>query len=289
MYKKILVPLDGSNVGELTLPHARHLAESFSATLELFSAVDIPDGVPADIASSLISERETYLDGVVESLPETLEPKSTVATGHPAEAIIEAANVEDGTLVAIGTHGYTGPKRWFHGGVALKVVQQARVPVFMIPAKAMELEGEDVEFRYLIAPLDGSTVAERVLPHVVSLCRAMDMELILVRVYNPRFPGANIRMHKITEIVHDTAEIYLKEKVEDLAGEGLKKVSYKVLRGISAEAVTDLAIETPNSLTAMCAHGKHGLGREVLGHVTSSVIHCAEEPVLIIHGRDHED
>lgn len=289
MYKKILVPLDGSDVSELVLPHAQHVAESFNAKLELISAVATPEGLPVDITSTLISEREDYLQRMAKSLPQDLGPTFTVTTGHAAEVIIKEAEAQDGTLVVIATHGYTGPKRWFLGGVALKVVQHTTAPVLMIPAKAMNPEGGPVEFHNLIAPLDGSPVAEHVLPHVVSLCKLMDMELILVRAYNPRFPGTSIRMHEVSEIVHDSAENYLKEKISQLEGQGLKNISYRVLRGISAEQITDLAIETPNSLTAMCTHGKHGLGRGVLGHVTSSVIHSAEEPVLIIHGPDHED
>ena len=287
MYIKIWVPLDGSDVSELVLPHAQRLAQSFNVTLELISVVVVPEGVPVDVTSTLISERNSYLQRITESLPQSLAPKFTVTMGHPAEVIIKQAEARDGALIVIATHGYTGPKRWFLGGVALKVVQHTKTPVLMIPAKAMNPEGGPVEFHTLIAPLDGSPVAEHVLPHAVSLCKSLNMELILARAYNPQFPGASIRMHEISEIVHDAAENYLKEKVSQLEGEGLRKVSYKVLRGISAEQITDLAIETPNSLTAMCAHGKHGLGRGTLGHVASSVIHCAEEPVLIIHGPDH--
>lgn len=289
MYRNILVPLDGSEVAELVLPHAQHLAQSFNATLELISTVAPPEGIPADITSTLISERESYLQRVAESLQQDFRTTFSVTTGRPVEVIIKQAEARDGTLVVIATHGYTGSKRWFQGGVALKIVQHTKAPVLMIPAKAMNPEGGPVELQNLIVPLDGSPVAEQVLPHVVSLCKLLNMELILVRAYNPHFPGSSIRMHEISEIVHDSAENYLNEKVSQLEREGLRRISYKVLRGISAEQITDLAIETPNSLTAMCTHGKHGLGRGVLGHVTSSVIHCAEEPVLIIHGPDHMD
>ena len=205
MYRKILVPLDGSEVSELVLPHAQHIAQSFNATLELISTVATPEGIPADITSTLISERERYLQRVAESLQQDFRTTFTVTTGHPAEVIIKQAEARDGTLVVIATHGHTGAKRWFLGGVALKIVQHTKVPVLMIPAKAMNPEGGPVELQNLIAPLDGSPVAEQVLPHVVSLCKLLNMELILVRAYNPHFPGSSIRMHDISVYLYIVA------------------------------------------------------------------------------------
>jgi nucleotide-binding universal stress UspA family protein len=108
------------------------------------------------------------------------------------------------------------------------------------------------------------------------------MELIVIRAYNPRFPGASIRMHEISQIVHDAAENYVVKMAGQLQNEGVKKVSCKVLRGIPAEQITDFALATPRSLTAMCTHGKHGVGRWVLGSVTDAVIHSSAEPVLVI-------
>ena len=125
-------------------------------------------------------------------------------------------------------------------------------------------------------------MAEHILPHVVSLCKILDMELILVRAYHPSFPGTSIRMYDISKIVHDAAENYIEEKARQLQGEGLKKVSYKVLRGAPSEQITDFALETPNSLTAMCTQGKHGLGRLELGSVTN-----ARHPLYGRAGLDH--
>lgn len=110
------------------------------------------------------------------------------------------------------------------------------------------------------------------------------MELILVRSYNPSFPGTSVRMHDVSQIVHDAAENYVKEKARELQGAGLRNISYEVLRGVPAEQITDLALATPNSLTAMCTHGRHGVSRWLLGSVTNAVLHCAEEPVLVVRG-----
>ena len=66
------------------------------------------------------------------------------------------------------------------------------------------------------------------------------------------------------------------------SGSGPGKPACRVLHGIPAEQITDFPVETRNSLTAMCTHGSHGVGRRVLGSVTDAVIHCCEEPVLVV-------
>ena len=174
-------------------------------------------------------------------------------------------------------------QRLLLGSVAGKVVQAAEIPVLLVPAGATNPKGELVEFKRLIIPLDGSELAESVLPYAINLCKTLDMELILVRAYHPNFPGSTIRMREVSEIVHDSAENYIRDMAAKMRKEGLKDVSYKVLKGLAAEQITKFAVETPNSVTALCTHGRHGISRWMLGSVANAVIHCAEEPILVIH------
>ncbi len=288
MYTRILVPLNGSELSERVLPHAQHLAQAFNAEIELVYAVAAIEDIPDKVAAEVAKDADAYLQRIADSFPAGLKPKYSVKTGPAAEVIANQATKEEGTLVVMSTHGYTGPKRWMLGSVAHKVVQHVQAPVLLIPVRAKGPDGGLVEFKSLIAPLDGSSVAEHILQHVVSLCKILDMELILVRAYHPNFPGTSIRMYDIAKIVHDAAENYIEEKARQLQGEGLKKISYKVLRGVPSEQITDFALATPNSLTAMCTQGKHGLGRLELGSVTNAVIHSTEEPVLIIRGPEQD-
>jgi nucleotide-binding universal stress UspA family protein len=281
MYARILVPLDGSPLAEGVLPHARHLARAFNAAVDLVCAVEQED-IPEAIVAELEQERRTYIERVVAGFAGDAEPGFVVERGHPAEVILDQAEAKPDTLIVMATHGYSGLQRWFLGSVAHKIVQAASCPVFLFPPYAKNPEGGPVELQRVIVPLDGSDLAEHILPQAIAMCRALDIELILLRVYNPRFPGATVRMREVSEIVHDAAENYVKEKVRELRDQGLSKVSYRVLRGIPAEQITDFAIETPNSFTAMCTHGRHGVGRWVLGSVTDAVIHCSEEPVLVV-------
>lgn len=281
MYARILVPLDGSQLSEQVLPHAQRLARSFDVPVELVCALERED-VPESVVGEIHQEREKYLEGIAAAFPGEPKPRCVAEAGRPAEVILDEAERREGTLIVMATHGYSGLQRWFLGSVAHKVVQGADCPVLLFPAGAKGPEGGPVELNRLIVPLDGSELAEHILPYAVHLCRVLDTEMILLRAYNPTFPGSTVRMHQVSQIVKESAENYVKEKALQLESEGCKKLSYRVLRGVPAEQITDFAIETQNSMTAMCSHGRHGVGRWVLGSVTDAVIHCSEEPVLVV-------
>ncbi len=289
MYARILVPLDGSPLSQLALPYAQMLAQACNAELELVFGIETKD-VPETVAADIRKDGEDYLKQIAASLPEALKSQFAVQAGHPPEVILDRAEAKEGTLIVMATHGYSGMQRWFLGSVAHRVVQAAaKNPVLLIPVGAKSPEGGPVEFRRLIVPLDGSPLAEGVLPHAIFLCKALDMEMILTRAYNPTFPGSSIRMHQVSEIVHDSAEIYLKDKLDHLEKECQAKTSYEVLRGVPAQRITDFALETPNSLTALCSHGERGIGRWLLGSVTDEVIHSSEEPVLVVPASRNHD
>jgi nucleotide-binding universal stress UspA family protein len=282
MYSRIVVPLDGSQLSEQVLPYVKYLAEVFGASVELVNAIETED-IPEDAIAEIEEDSVGHLQQIAAGFPQQLKPRYTVEPGHAAEVILNAAEAQEGTLIVMATHGYSGLQRWFLGSTAHKVVQAATCPVLLVPAGTADSpDGDLMEYDKIIVPLDGSTLAEQILPYVIDLSKSLNMELIIVRAYNPKFPGTTIRMHEVSQIVHDAAENYVAEKVRQLQSEGVKKVSYKVLRGIPAEQITDFALETARSLTAMCTHGKHGVGRWVLGSVTDAVIHSCAEPVLVV-------
>jgi nucleotide-binding universal stress UspA family protein len=290
MFKRILVPLDGSALSEKVLPIARQLADSFGSDIDLVYIIPTPaDEIPEELTGQAIRDGEGYLKEMAESLSADVDKNRigySVQVGHPASKIIEQSETKEETLILMSTHGYTGLQRLLLGSVAGKVVQAAATPVLLIPAATKSPEGGPVEFKRVIMPLDGSKIAESVVPYVVSLCKMLDLELIVLRSYHPNFPGSSVRMHDVSKIVHDSAENYVKEKVKQLKNEGLERVSHKVLRGLAAQQINDYVLKTPNSITAMCTHGRHGVGRWMLGSVTNNVIHSSEWPVLVIRGTD---
>jgi nucleotide-binding universal stress UspA family protein len=150
MYKKILVPLDGSKLAESVLPHVESLAKcspkadvmlvSVTERVSGFSAVDdsnqpagerlIPEAVGKE-------EREArkYLDRIAKPLVgKGIKVLTEVLLGKPADEIILFATHEGCDLIIMASHGRSGPSRWTHGSVAEKVFRSNCAPVLMIKA-----------------------------------------------------------------------------------------------------------------------------------------------------------
>jgi nucleotide-binding universal stress UspA family protein len=150
MYKKILVPLDGSKLAECALPHAEELAKScyaekvilVSATerVQSYRALEDP-GAP--LGQRLVPEasgkKEKQAQRYLDRIAKTMEAKgikvdTEVLLGNPAEEIVSYAAYPGCDLIVMSSHGRSGPSRWTHGSVADKVLRASPVPVLIVRA-----------------------------------------------------------------------------------------------------------------------------------------------------------
>jgi nucleotide-binding universal stress UspA family protein len=175
MYTRLLIPLDGSKTAEKVLPYARFLARTLKLTVELLEVIDIAEIAThvspekAQFVNTVIENRarrsEQYLRGVAGTFPGA-NVKCTVEKGTAAEVIIEKAAADKGTLISMATHGRSGINRWLLGSVAEKVLRGATNPLLLIRAtEEAKTEGK-ASLRTVIVPLDGSELAEQMLPTV---------------------------------------------------------------------------------------------------------------------------
>ena len=135
-------------------------------------------------------------------------------------------------------------------------------------------------------PLDGSPLAEKVLPHVANLGKKMRLEVILIRAYAlpPAITGNEYATYsqELFDQLEAEAKDYLAEKTKELQQQGLSQVSSVTDLGYGAEEITALARKTPDNFITMCTHGRSGVTRWVLGSVTERVVRHSGDPVLII-------
>jgi len=144
MYRKILVPLDGSKVAEGVLPHAKELAYSEGAELILLTvganpALDFAFSDPG-LAQRSVQEQEErskkYIAEIEIPLKEAgFKTSSLLRVGSVAEVILGVAEELQVDVIAMSTHGRTGPARWLLGSVAERVIHNSKVPVLLIRAK----------------------------------------------------------------------------------------------------------------------------------------------------------
>lgn len=140
MYKRILVILDGSELAEAALPHAREMARRYSAQLVLLRAVqplplhpEAPYGSIARVDDQTLDLAQGYLEGVAKGLQETgIDIGIEVRRGVPYAEIVDYADQNDIDLIVMTTRGRSGFTRWLMGSVADRVVRGANVPVLLV-------------------------------------------------------------------------------------------------------------------------------------------------------------
>jgi nucleotide-binding universal stress UspA family protein len=285
MYNKILVPLDGSKLAEAVLPYAAWLARGLQLSVELIHVND-----PETASPSLHPTRAAdYLNQMAASFLDRLTVSCAVKSGVAAEAILDTASPDAGTLIAMATHGQTGGRRCLLGRVAQKVLQVSKNPLLLIRPQNGTPSNRILALGTIIVPLDGSRLAEQILPHVVYFATRLGLQAILIRTYTlptaGYFMGAHVSPPDMAELREKTKkEIgeYLQAKVEELTGGGIKKTTSVVAEGRGPEEIIELARKTPGNIIAMSTHGRSGMGRWVLGSVTDRVVSNCGDPVLVI-------
>jgi nucleotide-binding universal stress UspA family protein len=142
MYKRILVPLDGSTLAEQALPHALNIAQGEDSALNLVRvALDQPflaskgggEVYPDEILIQDRAAAGSYLEGVQADVQAKGASASTqVLAGPVAECIVDYAKEHQIDLIVMSTHGRSGPSRWVNGSVAEKVLHGSHCPVLIV-------------------------------------------------------------------------------------------------------------------------------------------------------------
>ncbi len=152
MYERILVPLDGSKVGESALPYVENVVSKLSpeVKVEVTLLQVLPPGEPpvatesrlpdASHTQKQIQEARKKAIDYLNKAGEALRSKGVVVTakiavGDAAEEIVKAAEEMNADLIAISTHGRSGLSRWAFGSVTDKVLRcGGKVPIITVKA-----------------------------------------------------------------------------------------------------------------------------------------------------------
>ncbi len=141
MYKRILVPLDGSDVAEAVLPQVQMLAECGGSQVILLSVIVhpnydyfIPEPALANAArENQITESKAYLEKMAaQFVTAGIQVRTELCEGPVAEAILDYADSTVSDLIAMSTHGRSGIGRWLMGSVAERVMRSAKVPILLV-------------------------------------------------------------------------------------------------------------------------------------------------------------
>jgi nucleotide-binding universal stress UspA family protein len=294
--KKMLVTLDSSKTAESVLPYARALLRDSTVPVDLMSVIDIvemarsvsaAEGLFLDrLAEDEAKRRREYLEEIAKSFTGRLV-ECHILNGNPETVILEAAAGDKDMLIAMTTHGRSGLNRWLLGSVAEKVLRGTSNPLLLVRAGETEVPENRNELKTIIVPLDGSPLAETVLPRVADLAKKLNLGVVLFRSYNIPYGfydvggGFAIDLDRLLAQTEIETFHYLEEKSDWLKKAGVVNVTIASRQGYGADEIISYAGNTPDDLIAMCSHGRSGVRRWSLGSVTETVVRHGHNPVLI--------
>jgi nucleotide-binding universal stress UspA family protein len=261
MFRTIVVPLDHSDEAEAAVLHGATLARQARARLQLMTV------------------RTSYVDAVTlhDRLAETAERLRVDAElvvegpGDVAATLVEVAQ-EPSALLCLRTHARRPVTEMVMGSVSEQVVRTSHRPVLLIGPNCAP---PPTRYGSLVVGLDGSPLAERILPTVGAWSTRLELEPSLLQVLSPHVP-LEVGDGDVAETsyVHNTAA--------RLAAEGVGAWWETIHDRDPAAAIVRFANDQQPALIALTTHGHSGISRLALGSVAFRVARCAHSPVLVL-------
>jgi nucleotide-binding universal stress UspA family protein len=300
MYKTIMVPTDGSGFDREAIMVALRVAERCKAKVRLvrvfstgayFGTAASPEAVIVT-QEALRAEQDTILSELHALAAECRSSSSAeviadLEQGPIADVLAGYAKRNGVDLIVISSHGRRGIARLSLGSVTDSLIRGTTIPVLVVKPKASYLAPEaGKEFRHIVVPLDGSSLAEQILKRIVPLAKLEEAEITLVHVLVPgedayeNEEGSNLPWWKKRVA---SAQAYLSRRACDVRAEGVAATIDVVVGERVAESITDYARREGADLIAIATHGRGGLARALRGSVADGVTKLAMSSILVFH------
>jgi nucleotide-binding universal stress UspA family protein len=297
--RRILVPLDGSDLGRATIPHLRALATVHSEILLLrVLTPELPDldagAIPApELERSAEIERcNTQLRTIATALADiTPYVEQLTSIGRPAEEILRVAENRGVDLILMATHGFGTPEHPRADSVTNRVAQAATVPVMILPPHVeVASVGDDGTARYghVVVPLDGSARARVALPIAAALAGRQCCPVRPIRAMPPReqvFPPAGTA-DPARERDCDRYYTAWRASLADALDADTASLPPSACRepaivtGPPVPAILDAI--APGDIIVLASHGEGGVRPWLLGSVAQQLIGAADTPVVLV-------
>lgn len=300
MTPTIMVPLDGSPDAEHALPWAIRLATQAGAAIRLVG-VHAPPAIFLDgqtlvgslIPDDAVRDREyQYLRGIEARVRKVtaMAVSFELIDGGVVPALAQRAQDLGPAWVVMTAHGRGPVARFFLGNTAAEFVRASPAPVLLVRPAAEEADlAIQPSVKHILVPLDGSDLAEAILPaaeqfgrefgadysFVLALDGVPDIEAIAAR------HEAGLAGPWDSTVARPKADLYLEHVAERFRSKGLTAQSKVIAHGGTADRIVEAAAERPDTIIALATHGRGGLAKVVWGSVADQVVRRAVGPVLV--------
>jgi len=324
MFRRILVPLDGSARAEQALPVAARIARASAGTVILVRAVTSPIDfswytmeAPRSMEAALNADMEAakeYIQRVaVSDQLEGIAVITEVVEGVPTNVIFSTAKTHQADLIVMCSHGETGLKRWILGSVAQKVARHSPIPVLVLRESAgipttLHPEGNR-PVRVMVAT-DNSPLSEEALEPAAYLSAALSaplhgevhlVHILPLPITSPHDDLADMLVREHHPAIGD-AKAKLAEAAQRLTTGSLAQLQLKVTHSLLiardvAETLIEIAEQgeqnreesKPYDVLVMATHGRSGMQRWVMGSVTERVLGATRLPLLVVRSHAHSN
>jgi nucleotide-binding universal stress UspA family protein len=304
MYRRILVPLDGSRFSEHALPYAVSAAMRLGADLELMH-VHHHQEYDSNLSSmpqyryridyadmrhdeDMMTADRNYLEQTAADieLRYGMNVRTRVVTGLTAEAIAEEAQNIVADLVVMATHARHGVERMRFGHMAAELIQYLNVPSLCVHPQDADAPLAAREIRRVLVTLDGSEFSEQILDVAAPLIQGLGAHVTLLHVVAPR-PLMMTGLSDLPRLIpnRDEAQTYLAGVAARVRGRIPEPALIAVEAADAAESVANIATHGGYDLVAMATHGRSGLSRLLLGSSAEQVLEKSPCPVLLYRPR----
>jgi nucleotide-binding universal stress UspA family protein len=299
--KKILVGVDFSPESDAAVKQALNIARHTGAQIVLLHVGVIPEdpsGVPDSMAGTAAAYNKVVKDQLAEDrnqlevLRERIdgqgcEVSHMVVDGFADTALVDAAGEVGADLIAVGTHGRTGIKRFLLGSVAERVVRLAPCSV-LVARPATEAAGG---YGKILVPTDFSPTADRALDAALTLA-APGAGIDLLHCWQlPPLAGVYYAPVKAVDDVYEGVRKSITESVEAASQELLArhrgadaKLGFHAVEESAAHGIQQWLEDHAYELVVTGSHGRRGVRRFLLGSVAESTVRHAPCSVLVVHG-----
>jgi nucleotide-binding universal stress UspA family protein len=287
MFKRMLVPLDGSSLAEQLIPFAKRLAEMLNLEV-IFLHVCRDNQSPSEFMC------RSYINHIAENASTKIAAQGEVILGDPAQAISKYADENIIDLMLLGTHGNSGFGRWTTGSTAHKIITLSKMPVMLIPHIDDQLNPSNWP-RNILLPLDGSPDSESIIPYIRALAKGnRESHLTLLKICAPPdiladYPEAiqelswDEHVKRATAATRNTCGLYLDEVKEHFRADNVQ-ISSEVLLGEKDDVAGEIAAFAKAhdcDLIAMSTHGRSGYSEWPFGHVTDKLVRSLSIPLFL--------
>ena len=289
MYEKILITLDGSKASGIVLPYVEEIAAKSGAEIILVSVSEITAAETDHLYRSYLEHIKAKVGQELKDWGARKEIKiqNEVLLGKPASKILHYAQEHNVSLIVMASRGRSDSGPWLLGNIAAKVLRAADRPVLLIrtPASDAALQQKKL-IKKILLPLDGSLIAEVVIPHAEELAKLLEAELILFRAVEPLSSMLRAEMVEAwfpmqEEDRRTIALAYLEEASVGFQEKGIR-TSIEVSSGPAAEQIISYAEANAIDLIVMATHGYSGVSRWVFGSVADKILHTGDTPVFVV-------